>query len=102
MLLDHAGLRYALNVEPMVCIKPRDGSPRCALISVRLIAFGLPPDSWFMRRSTVCNHEPGCPSAANACRINGAHCATPALALKETCPPPADDAPDEFHHSRIF
>ena len=33
------------KVDPIVWRRPRDGSPICALISVRLIAFGLPPDS---------------------------------------------------------
>src|SRR5215471_7212810 len=39
------GPAYALNVGSMTCISPLDGMPIFALISVRLIALGFPPDS---------------------------------------------------------
>src|SRR5699024_11803611 len=42
--------RYASNVGWITCISPLDGVPLRALLSQLLIALGLPPDSWFLRR----------------------------------------------------
>ena len=40
-----SGCTYARNVDGIVCINPREGVPRRALLSQVLIACGLPPDS---------------------------------------------------------
>ena len=40
-----SGCTYVRNVDGIVCISPRDGVPRTALLSQVLIACGLPPDS---------------------------------------------------------
>src|SRR5258708_14879525 len=77
MLLLSANDRYAANVDPMTCIRPLDGSPRCALMSHRLIARGLPPDSWFMRCSTGPRFDESLPSILRTRRITGAHRVTP-------------------------
>src|ERR1044072_8636480 len=54
-------LRYlpALDwkVGRMTCINPTEGWPRAQLMSLRLTAVGLPPLSWFMRRSVVVTRE---------------------------------------------
>src|SRR5919204_4627494 len=46
------GLLWALNVGGMTWTRPCDGVPRLALMSVRLTAAGLPPDSKRMRMVT--------------------------------------------------
>src|SRR4051812_14162254 len=72
-----SGPANAENVDPMVCIRPRDGSPRAALMSQLLIAYGLPPDSRCIRLRTTPSHDAGCPSIARACRTTLDHCDTP-------------------------
>src|SRR5919197_4565283 len=52
MSLGRPGLLWALNVGGMTWTRPADGVPRLALMSVRLTAAGLPPDSKRMRMST--------------------------------------------------
>ncbi len=44
-ILSYPGRWCVLNVGGMVCISPWDGTPFLALMSVRLMASGLPPDS---------------------------------------------------------
>src|SRR6266498_3137762 len=48
----------------MVCIRPRDGSPRWALMSVRLTAYGFPPDSCRILARTTGSHDAAWPSIA--------------------------------------
>ena len=40
-----SGCTYVRNVDGIVCMSPREGVPRTALLSQVLIACGLPPDS---------------------------------------------------------
>src|SRR3954462_15421926 len=53
MSADRLESRWRLTVLPIVCIRPRDGSPFWALTSVLLIACGFPPDSWPMMMNTL-------------------------------------------------
>src|ERR1039457_4718077 len=71
-------LRYASNVVMIVCNKPRDGSPAAALLSVRLIAFGFPPDSVCIWYRTWPARDCGRPSIFRTAATSPAHWLTPA------------------------
>src|SRR6478752_869925 len=81
MLLEVPGQCHRANVLPMVCMRPRDGSPARALLSVRLIAFGFPPDSLCIWRSTRGSRFAGRPSIRSACRARPLQRCTPAPTL---------------------
>src|SRR5216117_2163181 len=68
----------------MTCINPLDGIPRRALMSVTLIARGLPPDSRCIRDSNEPIHDAGSCAAARAAKATVRHRCTPA-------PPPGVD-----------
>src|SRR6185312_1785980 len=85
MLLLVPGQWYAWNVDMIVCISPRDGSPAAALLSVRLIAFGLPPDSVCIWNSTLPASIGDRPSMASALRTSPAHRCTPDPAFATRC-----------------
>src|SRR6185312_10590420 len=70
----------------MTCISPTDGWPASQLLSHLFTIVGLPPDSWFILRSTVFSHDAGWPIRDSACRITPAHLATPE-------PPPGPPGP---------
>ena len=61
MFMDVPGWWYARKVDMIVCMMPRLGSPAAALESVRLIAFGLSPDSYWPMVSRSVSHDSGAP-----------------------------------------
>src|ERR1035438_100010 len=71
--------RQYSNVAPMVCIRPRLGSPIWALISELLIALGLPPLSDCICASTKPSRLAGKCSIDSACSTTPVHCPTPAV-----------------------
>ncbi len=67
----------------MTCMSPTDGVPLIALMSQLLTALGLPPDSWFIRRSVEPARVRGWPFMVRAWLTTPRHCSTPA-------PPPPE------------
>src|SRR5882757_326759 len=55
------GRAYAANVDGIVCIRPCDGWPARAFESVRLMAFGFPPDSRMISVLSGPAHDAGTP-----------------------------------------
>src|SRR5215831_1015289 len=82
---DRNGPAYALNVGSITCMSPLDGMPIFALISVRFMALGFPPDSVCICAIKTPNSDDTPSMSVTAC-MRPAHWPTPP-------PPPPPNSP---------
>ena len=83
------GCLYALNVGPIVCIKPIEGVPALALLSQLFWTLGLPPDSRWIVAKILDTRKPfgSMPLASNALTTDSRQRETP-VPCGPSSPPP--------------